>query len=40
MIWSEKHKLWMDPDNRSPGRKKKDEEIAREVEARLKGGQK
>lgn len=30
MIWSEKHMLWMDPDDRTPERKAKDEAIAAE----------
>jgi hypothetical protein len=34
MIWSDKHKLWMDPDTRTPERKVRDEEIAKEAEAR------
>lgn len=28
MVWSERHKLWMDKDTRSPKRKRKDERIA------------
>ncbi|HEX7897644.1 MAG TPA: helix-turn-helix domain-containing protein [Planctomycetota bacterium] len=33
MIWSERFKLWVDPDNRSPERRAQDEAIARSVEA-------
>lgn len=32
MIWSDKHGMWMDPDNRTPEQKAKDERIAKEYE--------
>lgn len=35
MIWSDKHKLWMDPDTRSPERKRKDEAVARRVDKEM-----
>lgn len=40
MYWSEKHQMWVDPDTRTPAQKKRHEEIAREVEARMKGDSK
>ena len=39
MIWSKKHKMWIDPDTRTPEQREKDEAIARSAEkdkARLK----
>ena len=32
MIWSDKYKLWMDPDTRTPEEKARHEEIAFEIE--------
>ena len=36
MIWSDKHKLWMDPDTRTPAEKKRHEAIARRVDKEMK----
>jgi DNA-binding XRE family transcriptional regulator len=33
MVWSEKHRIWADPDTRTPERRAKDETIARSAEA-------
>lgn len=33
MTWSDKHRMWVDPDTRTAERRAKDEEIARNVEA-------
>lgn len=33
MVWSEKHRMWTDPDTRTPERRSQDEAIARNVEA-------
>lgn len=33
MIWSDKHRMWVDPETRTAERRAKDEEIARSVEA-------
>ncbi len=33
MTWSEKHRMWLDPDTRTPARRQKDEEILRDAEA-------
>jgi ribosome-binding protein aMBF1 (putative translation factor) len=33
MIWSDKHRMWTDPDTRSAERRAKDEAIARSLEA-------
>jgi len=33
MTWSEKHRMWVDPDTRSAEQRAKDEELARSVEA-------
>lgn len=35
MIWSDKHKLWMDPDTRSPERRRKDEAVVRRVDKEM-----
>ena len=32
MTWSDKWGMWLDPDTRSPERKARDEEIARQLE--------
>ncbi len=34
MYWSERHKMWVDPDTRSPEKKKRDEEIVKDAEKR------
>lgn len=33
MVWSQKHKMWVDPDTRSPERRSKDEAISQSIEA-------
>ena len=33
MIWSERHRMWLDPDTRPPERRARDEAIVRNVEA-------
>ena len=33
MKWSDKHRMWLDADTRSPERRRKDEEISSDVEA-------
>jgi DNA-binding XRE family transcriptional regulator len=33
MKWSDKHRMWLDRDTRTPGRRRKDEEISSDVEA-------
>lgn len=33
MKWSERHQMWLDPDSRTPERRRKDDEILRDVEA-------
>ena len=33
MKWSEKHQMWLDPDSRTPERRRKDDEILKDVEA-------
>jgi DNA-binding XRE family transcriptional regulator len=33
MKWSDKHRMWLDQDTRTPDRRRKDEEIASDVEA-------
>ena len=33
MVWSEKHRIWTDPDNRTPERRSQDEAIVRRAEA-------
>jgi len=38
MHWSEKYQMWLDPDTRSPEKKKRDEEIVADIERRAKEG--
>lgn len=33
MKWSSKHRMWVDPDTRTPARRARDEQVAREAEA-------
>ncbi len=33
MKWSDKHRMWLDADTRTPGRRRKDEEISSDAEA-------
>jgi DNA-binding XRE family transcriptional regulator len=33
MIWSDKHRMWLDADTRAPDRRRKDEETSSDVEA-------
>jgi hypothetical protein len=39
MVWSEKYKMWLDKDDRTPDQQRKDEEVAREVEDHMKDEQ-